>query len=366
MHYLDYNATAPLRPEAAEKLKELEGLPLNASSVHGGGRKARSILEDSRRKLAQMLGAFPAEVIFTASGTEGNNSVLRSHPAESRFVSAAEHASVLNAGAGIRVPVDENGVTRLEDLEKILPLEGGFLLSMMLANNETGVIQPVKEIARLVHARGGFIHTDAVQAFGKIPFDFSDLGVDYLTIAAHKMGGPVGAAALLVRNGSPFLPYLTGGAQESRRRAGTENIAAIAAFIAAAEAVDYAGLQALRLRLDALETACADSAGEAGLSDIIAGKAAPRLPNTSCILLPGVAAETQLIRFDLEHIAVSAGSACSSGRVEVSHVLRAMGMAQDRAASAVRVSGGWNTTQEDLDAFARAWQAMLRQKYGIR
>jgi cysteine desulfurase len=365
-HYLDYNATAPVRPEVAAVMQELLPLPLNASSVHASGRRARSLIEDARRTIGEAVGAFANEVVFTGSGTEANNWVLRALKSLSLFVSAIEHSSVLTTARAIGtpdiLPVTKEGVLDLEASDALLPQDEPFLVSLMLANNETGVIQPVRELADRVHAKGGLLHCDAVQAFGKIPVDFTTLGCDLMTVSAHKMGGPVGAAALIVKSSLTFAPLLTGGGQEMNRRAGTENVAAIAGFEEAVKRIDLAWMQPLRLWRDAME---AEIKAASGGSAPVFGESASRLPNTSLIAMPGVSSETQLIRFDLEGIEVSAGSACSSGRIEPSHVLRAMGVEEGAANSALRISGGWGASREDFEAAAAAWKALfLSRKHG--
>jgi cysteine desulfurase len=359
-HYLDYNATAPLRPEAIAVMQELLRLPLNASSVHAAGRQAKGIIEDARRVIAECIGAFANEVVFTASGTEANNWALHASEGGPVIVSAIEHSSVLKPARAAShfslIPVTSDGVIDIGQLERILPRQGPFLVSLMLANNETGVIQPMREAADIVHARGGLLHCDAVQAFGKIPVDFTALGCDLMTISGHKMGGPVGAAALVIRNGLSLAPMITGGGQEQNRRAGTENIAAIAGFAKATMLMDYSHMKNLRGWLDAMEAQVTSASGGRA---VIFGAGALRLPTTCCIAVPGISSETQLIRFDLEGIATSAGSACSSGRIEPSHVLRAMGAGAEIAGSALRISGGWRTTKEDIKAVAAQWKLLL-------
>lgn len=349
--YLDYNATAPLRPEVSALMGELLGAPLNASSVHGQGRHARKLLDDARALLAECFSVFPNEIIFTASATEANATALCGFPQHRRIVSAIEHSSVLAYGADAAcIPVDANGVAYLEALERMLKGNAQpALVSLMLANNETGVIQPVAEAARLVHAHSGLLHCDAVQGVGKIPVDAGLLGADLITVSGHKCGGPVGAAALIVRDKTVMQPLLKGGGQELRRRAGTENIPAIAGFAKAVElAQDTAHMQRLRGWLDGMEASLPGA--------VIIGKNAPRLPNTSCIARPGMGQELQLMKLDLAGFAVSAGSACSSGRIEPSHVLSAMGLSADIAGSAIRISGGWATVEAEIRAFAKAWE----------
>ncbi|HEU5048322.1 MAG TPA: cysteine desulfurase family protein [Rickettsiales bacterium] len=361
-HYLDYNATAPALPQVLEIIQELHSLPLNPSSVHTGGRKAKQVLDSARRTLAEVIGAFPAEIIFTSSGTEANNWAIRSFPGDVVLVSSIEHSSVLKTAQQrnhILLPVTEEGAVDMEKLKYTLKDKKNFLVSVMLANNETGVIQPIQEIAALVHEAGGLLHCDAVQALGKIPVDFTNLGCDMMTLSAHKMGGTLGAAALVVKNGLPLQPFITGGGQEQNRRAGTENAAAIAGFAKAAELIDFKHMAQIRHWLDNFEAQVTSIGGR------VIGKEAPRLPNTSCIVMPNVTAETQLISFDLEGIAASAGSACSSGRIEPSHVLKAMGMETAQATSALRISGGWATTEQDINVLTAAWEKLFRRKHAL-
>lgn len=352
--YLDYNATAPVRPEVVSRMAEVLALPLNPSSVHGYGREAKRILEESRRTLAEAVSALPQEVVFCASGTEANNWALRGFPQRRVLVSAVEHSSILKAlppqGGGM-IPVDANGIISLDTLEEMLANGTLALVSLMLANNETGVIQPVAEAAALCRKYGALLHCDAVQGFGKIPVDCGLLGADVLTLSGHKCGAPPGAAALVVRSGVVIPPMLSGGGQERGLRASTENVAAIAGWARAVELCDFGHMRQLRGWLDAMEEETAA---------VVIGGGAARLPNTSCIALPGVSSEVQLIKLDLQGIMVSAGSACSSGRVEPSHVLRAMGVPDALSGCAIRISGGWGTQKAEIQRFAEAWQG-LRQ-----
>lgn len=358
MIYLDYNATAPVLPQVLEAMAECEGLPLNPSSVHGLGRQAKKLLEDARSQIAQALGAFANEVLFTASGSEANNMVLRAFGDRPLLVSAIEHASISKTAkllGGDVIAVDANGVVDLQNLEsKLKALGKPALVSVMLANNETGVIQPISEIADIVHAHGGLLHTDAVQALGKITVDWGLLKCDMLTISGHKAGGPLGTAALLIRNDLPIRPLITGGGQELGRRAGTENIPAIVGLAALVHGVAHCphAAQMQRLR-DMLENELTAAARDA----IVFGKGAARLPNTLQISMPGVNSETQLMHFDLAGFAVSAGSACSSGRIEPSAVLLAMGVKPDVAGTALRISLGWKTEETEIRDFIVAWKA---------
>lgn len=390
--YLDYNATAPLRPEVAERITELLSCgPLNASSVHSHGRHAKKILEESRQKLAEIFGVFTRELMFTASASEANHMALLGFPERRLIVSAIEHSSVLslfdrpffpssprrqgpeasaqaawdprlrrNDEAGMKISVDGNGIISLSSLEAALtesPIPA--IVSIMLANNETGVIQPIRDVAELCHEHGALLHVDAVQALGKIPFDFSTLQADLMTIAGHKCGGPVGAAALLIKDGLPLQPLFTGGGQELRRRAGTENIPAIAGFALAAELAQHVShMKEIERWRDVMEAEVLQTTAEA----VIFGKDTPRLPNTSCLAMPGVSQEVQLMHFDLSGIAVSAGSACSSGRIEPSHVLSAMGIEPELAGSAIRASAGWATKEEDFQKFSQSWKTLWHRR----
>ncbi len=361
--YLDYNATAPIRPEVVERMAEVMSAPANPSSVHASGRAAKALLEEARRSIAEAISCFPGELVLAASGTEANNLALRGTRCEVVAVSATEHASVLKTvPLAWQVPVNAQGLLELDALEQWLQAQTKpVLVSIMLANNETGVIQPIREIAALVHAHGGLLHCDAVQAFGKMPVDVNLLGVDLLSLSAHKMGGPPGAGALFVSQQTELSPLITGGGQELNRRAGTENVAAIAGFAKAVELAaqdDWQGK--IRGWLDAMETTCQARCPN---ETIVLGGEAPRLPNTTCLRMPGVRSETQLMQFDLKGFAVSAGSACSSGRIEPSHVVRAMlgGDAQD---DTVRISIGWNTKEKEIQCFKDAWCALMTKNQG--
>jgi cysteine desulfurase len=349
--YLDHNATSPLRPEARAALLAALDVTGNASSVHAEGRAARKILDDARDQLAQAVGVIAPMVVFTSGGSEANNLALKGAPVERLLVSAIEHPSVLEAarvsGKPVEViPVTPDGIMDISALEKALQGPKA-LVSVMLANNETGVIQPVREVVELAQAHGALVHVDAVQALGKIPVNFGLLGVDMMTLSAHKLGGPVGAGALIIRDGLALEPLIHGGGQELRRRAGTENIAALAGFGAVA---NYR-LNDISVLRDKLESSLEDA--------VVFGAAAPRLPNTSCFAVPGLKAETLLMSLDLDGIAVSSGSACSSGKVAKSHVLAAMGVAPQISKAAIRVSLGWDTTSDHIEHFIAAWRKIL-------
>jgi cysteine desulfurase len=349
--YLDHNATSPLRPQAkAAMLKAME-VTGNASSVHAEGRRSRKLLDEARDAVARAVGVIAPMVVFTSGGSEANNLAVKGVRVERLLVSAIEHPAVLEAakasGKPVEViPVTSDGVVDLEALARMLPGPKA-LVSVMLANNETGVLQPVRDVVGLAQAHGALVHTDAVQALGKVPVNFGLLGVDLMTLSAHKLGGPTGAGALIVRDGLALEPLVHGGGQELRRRAGTENLPAIAGFAAVAgEKVSH--VKALRDRLEASLEAAA-----------IFGRDCDRLPNTTCFAHPGLNAETLLMALDLDGLAVSSGSACSSGKVAPSHVLAAMGVAPDLAKAAIRVSLGWDTTPEHIDHFTAAWGRIL-------
>ncbi len=374
--YLDHNATSPVRPEVvatvAEALTELG----NPSSVHALGRKARTVVDAVRSDLAHWIGAKPEELIFTSGGTEANNLALdgpmRADLIDCFVISGIEHDSVRAPAHGLAemglpvftVPVTRAGAVDLGALEEIMKECAAHgnrpLVSVMIANNETGVLQPVREIVSIVRTHtDGLVHTDAVQGLAKLDWSVKVLDVDLATVSAHKIGGPAGVGALYVREGLAFTPSARGGGQELGRRSGTENVSGIAGFGAAIKVTrENGGLttQIAALR-DWLEDAVSGLVPEAE----VYGKTAPRLVNTSCIGVPGLSAETQVMALDLAGIAVSAGAACSSGKVTSSHVLEAMGVDPSRASSAIRVSLGWNTTQADIDRFVDAWADHVRR-----
>jgi cysteine desulfurase len=350
--YLDHNATSPLKASVKAAMTTAMEACGNPSSVHGEGRAARKIVDDARENLAFALGCRPQMLAFTSGGTEANNWAIRGLGAERILVSAIEHPSVLEAAkmSGKKVetiPVDAQGIIDLPALEAMLVRQPNTLVSVMLANNETGVIQPLDMVAAMVRGAGALLHVDAVQAFGKMQVNFGLTGCDVMTIAAHKVGGPQGIGALVLRDGLAIDPMLHGGGQESRRRAGTENVLAIAGFgvLAAENMLDVKELR------DQLESSLEDV--------VVFGQGSERLSNTSCFAAPGSSAETLLINLDLAGIAVSSGSACSSGKVARSHVLAAMGIAPDLAKGALRISLGWNTTAHNIQTFISTWQRLM-------
>lgn len=367
--YLDWNATTPLRAEARAAMLAAWELIGNPSSVHAEGREARRLVEGARATLAAATGALPRNVIFTSAGTEANALALSpglrgplGGPVERLLVSAIEHASVLASGRFPQDKIRQIRVTRagLVDLDHLKALLGNgppALVSIMAANNETGVLQPVAEAARIVHEAGGLLHVDAIQALGKITFNINAVGADLATFSGHKIGGPKGVGALVVAEGIAGLePVLRGGGQELNRRAGTENVAGVAGFGAAVRAAlqalpeDAAQMTTLRNRL---ENSLRGVAGATVFADDV-----ERLPNTVLFTAPGLKAETAVIGFDLEGVAVSSGSACSSGKVQPSHVLSAMGYDATVAQGAVRLSLGWSTELDDINRALEAWRKL--------
>jgi len=358
--YLDYNATAPIRPEARDAVLRAFETAGNPSSVHASGRAARDIVETARAQVAALVGVVPGSVTFVSGGTEANALAIGS-AAFAGFnriiVSEGEHDAVLETAAAsglqvLKMPLDADGVARLDWLEEALSDEGRALVCLMLANNETGVIQPVAQAAALVRAADGWLHVDAVQAAGKIAIDFTALGADTMALSAHKLGGPQGVGALVAGTRATIVRQQHGGGQERGRRAGTENVAGIAGFGAAAEAAsrDLPSMANQGTWRDAL----AERVKAAGA--VVLGEGAERLPQTLCLAAEGFSSQIQVMSLDLAGVMVSAGSACSSGKVKASRVVDAMGRA-DLAPFALRVSGGWASTEQDWISCGDAWLA---------
>jgi cysteine desulfurase len=367
--YLDWNATTPLRSEAREAMAAAWDLCGNPSSVHAEGRQARRLIEAARASITTATGTVARNVVFTSGGTEANALALAPGlrrgampPVERLAVSAIEHASVLAggrfpAGANSTIGVANTGVLDLDQLRAALASGLPTLVSVMAANNETGALQPVREAAEVVHAAGGLLHVDAIQALGKIPLDINEMNADLITVSAHKIGGPKGVGAVILAEGVlGFEPLLRGGGQELGRRAGTENVAGIAGFGAAVQRAlgamesEAARLESLRNRLE--------KGLRATPGVVVFSSDVERLPNTTLFAVPGLKAETAVIGFDLAGIAVSSGSACSSGKVQPSHVLEAMGYGPELAQGAVRLSLGWSTSETDVDHCIEAWRKL--------
>ncbi len=373
--YLDHNATTPVAPDVAETVaRVLRDEFGNASSVHHFGQRAKAIVDDARTAVATLIDAEPGEVVFTSGGTEADNLAIRGaaealEPSGRRHLiaSAIEHEAVLNtlkalARRGWRttfLPVGTSGVVSPDALRAALD-DDTALVSVMLANNEIGTIQPVAALAEAAHARGAWFHTDAVQAAGKIPVGVKALGADLLAVSAHKLNGPKGVGALWIRRGTRLVPHMTGGRHERSRRAGTENVPAIAGFgVAAALAAAKLDQEAARVRglRDRLEAGILERVSGTEIN----GARDPRVPNTTNISFDGVEAESLLIALDLEGIAVSTGSACSSGTLEPSHVLRAMGLPTHRTQNSIRFSLGLGNTADDLDRVLDCLPAIVRK-----
>jgi cysteine desulfurase len=380
--YLDWNATAPLRTAARSATLAALDATGNPSSVHAEGRAARRLIEEARERVAALVAAEPRNVVFTSGGTEANMLALTPATARERLlVSAIEHPSVLAGGrfqaaAVERLAVNGSGQIDLSALERRLAVSGDkaqasqMLVSLMLANNETGVVQPISQAARLVHAAGFLLHVDAVQAVGRISCDINALGADLLTVSGHKIGAPKGVGALIRRDAALAIadPLIKGGGQERGARAGTENVAGIAGFGAAAAAA-LADLAADRERMIALRDRLEGRLKAVSPDIVIFGAEMERLPNTTLFSIPGMKAETAIIAFDLEGVAVSSGAACSSGKVQPSHVLAAMGVPPQLARGAIRVSLGPTTTEFEIDRFIDAWitvsGSLLKESQGI-
>jgi cysteine desulfurase len=371
--YLDHNATTPLDPAVLEAmlpfLREDYG---NPSSLHSFGQRARAAVEEARARVAALVGAEPAEIVFTGGGSEADNLALRGVSAKARaprtgiVCSAIEHHAVLNPAKALAeegrpartVRVGAGGVVDLEDLEAAVD-QGTALVSVMLANNETGVVQPVAEVARLARARGALVHCDAVQAAGRLAVDVRVLDVDLLTLSAHKLYGPKGVGALYVRRRTPMAPLVRGGAQERNRRAGTENVAGIVGF------GEAASLARRRLEEDAARVAPLRDRLEARLLEVPGARRngdGPRVPNTTNVSFEGADAEALVAALDLEGVAVSTGAACAAGGLEPSHVLRAMGLPPERVQSSLRFSLGRGTTEADVDRAAEVTAAVVARQ----
>ncbi len=362
--YLDHNATSPLRPEARAAMIAALDAGGNASSVHREGQLARSVVETARAQVAALVGASADMVTFTSGGTEANALALKGAGVERLVISAIEHPSVIEtaraAGAEVHVaPVTAEGVLDLDRLDRVLARDKRrCLVSVMMANNETGIVQPLAQVVELARQHQALVHTDAVQGAGKTPIAWPILGVDMMSLSGHKLGAAQGVGALVARDGLTLTPLIEGGGQEKKRRAGTENICGIAGFGAAADAA--------RVRDEAARLTVLRDRFEAGLVDlapdaVIFGAGLERLANTSCFAVPGLTAQLLVIALDLDGVAVSSGSACSSGKVGRSHVLQAMGVAQDLAAGAIRVSLGWSTREVDIERALAALKTVIER-----
>lgn len=365
--YLDFNATGI---PTGGVLKAVDGYLQNTgnpSSVHHRGREARGFVDDAREAVAALVGVRSSAVIFTSGGTEANNQVLRALNAKTLIISAIEHDSTIGAAYAsgkevFEIPVTSGGVVDLEALKTALAkAEAPVIVSVMMANNETGVIQPIKEIVKIAQGAGALVHTDAIQAAGRVPIDFNDLGVDMMTLSGHKLNGLSGVGALIFKPCVKINPLILGGGQEFGWRSGTENVPGIVAFGAAAMEAksnlkNSSDIKHLRDELEAgILMMCREMK--------VFGAVEERIYNTSCLAMPGVRSETQVMAFDLEGICISSGAACSSGKVRTSHVLTAMGVDKGIADCAIRVSLGWTTTSEDIAHFIMVWEGLYERTH---
>ena len=358
--YLDYNATAPMRPEVISLMTQIMSGVGNASSVHGFGRAARKYIETARDQVATLCAVNTDQVIFTSGATEAINTVLYGYKDKPILISTIEHPAVIEAAEhATLIPVLPNGLVDIESYKDLLETTKPAIVSIMLVNSETGVIQPIKELSDLAHAHGALFHTDAVQGAGRLDISLDKLGVDFMTLSAHKFAGPQGVGAIIKRNGLPLSKFMRGGGQEKNCRAGTHNTAGIAGMGLAAELAsknmeDYQRITALR---DKIETHINNLTDKA----TIYGADAPRVGNTCNAGLAGMPAQTQMMALDLEGISVSSGSACSSGSFKPSHVLKAMGVNDENAKSALRISLGWATTSADIDVFLKSYTKLIER-----
>ncbi|MDG2243850.1 MAG: cysteine desulfurase family protein [Rhodospirillaceae bacterium] len=359
--YLDYNATTPLFPKVATVLSQAFGSLGNASSIHKEGRSVRGAIEDARESVSKLIGVPASTIIFSSGGTEANTTVVRglinSGAVNDIFCSAIEHPSVRDhVNPERHIPVDNRGRIDLQQLHDVLRgKKAPFLMCVMLANNETGVLQPIRDVSTLVHEFGGLVLCDCVQGPGKTDLDFTSLGADFLTFSAHKIGGPQGVGCFVMNSEADLEPLLIGGGQENKRRSGTENAPGIIGFGAAARiTAETSNVEKISGLRDQLEAALLRAKSDA----IIFGREVDRISNTTNVAIPGVSSERQLIKLDLAGFAVSAGSACSSGKISSSHVLLAMGVSEEIAGSAIRISIGRETSWPDLEKFVEIWATL--------
>ena len=385
MIYLDHNSTTKMKKEASEDIfAKLDGYALNPSSIHGFGREARKMLEDARNRIANNLGISLGrgayKIIFTSGGTESNNLVIKNFTNDYILYSAVEHASVKDvvekiSDKAIKIPVNKNGIIDLDFLDKTLEKTHNerlknntekedntkILVSVMTANNETGVLQPVEEISKIAHKHGAYLHTDAVQALGKIDFNLKNIDADYVSLSAHKIGGLVGSGVLIAKDSHQLEAQISGGGQEKGERSGTENVLGAMSFAKALE-LSINNLQKYTQKVRMLKEFLDKEVEKINGAEIIAQKS-HRLPNTTMLALKNISSDMQLIQFDLAGIAVSNGSACSSGKVKSSHVLEAMGYEKDIANSAIRVSLSSDNTIDDVKSFISVFKNIAKSKY---
>lgn len=359
--YLDYNATAPLRPEVIELVTKIMGEVGNASSVHGHGRAARKYVEDARDQVARLCDVSAEQVVFTSGATEATNAVLTPYKNKKTLISAIEHPAVMDSiPDAVQIPVTPDGLINMDAYQQLLNKEKPDIISVMLVNSETGVIQPIGEMAALAHQQGALFHTEIVQAAGRIDISLDKLGVDFMSLSAHKFAGPQGVGALITREGLEAPKFMRGGGQEKNCRAGTHNTAGIAGMGLAAqiamENIDaYQKIGALRDEMEQRLKSLSDKV-------IIYGENAPRICNTTNVGVSGLSAQTQMMALDLDGISVSSGSACSSGSFKPSSVLMAMGVSEAESKCALRISLGWNTKSADIEKFIESWSKLVKRQ----
>lgn len=368
-YYFDHNATMPLCREARAEMLRAMDVVGNPSSVHMEGRVARSIVEEARSKVASLINASSSEIVFTSGATEANTLAFLAQPWSGLLVGNSEHVSVLapahrSTVPHYDIPTNSQGLACVEEalvwLQSATPNKAPLLASLSIANGETGVLQPVEFFLHSVNPHMVLVHSDAAQAAGRVPIDFKALSLAMMSLSAHKMGGPKGVGALVIRDGLNFVPFIVGGGQEQRRRAGTENVIAIAGFGAAADAARR-GLENMK-RICILREKLETELKRITPSSVILGENSQRLPNTTLIAVPGNDAETLVIKFDLLGVAVSAGAACSSGTVGESHVLKSMGVDKEIARSAIRISLGPSNTEEEIMRFVALWTEVVENR----
>lgn len=363
--YFDYNATTLLRKEVQNLILSMPLIPYNCSSIHRYGRESKKILSDARSKISSLLNLSDQyQIIFTSSGTEANNLALKNLEDKVIITSPTEHLSVLNSLERANheiLEVSNNGIINLKQYEKLLSkYQGKAIVSLMIANNETGIIQDIKLLTQLAHKYDCLFHTDAVQAFGKMPIDIEDLNVDFITLSSHKIGGPLGAAALIYKKSINIKPLINGGGQEQNLRAGTENLSSILGFAKAVE-LTLGELDSYYNHTSTIIHYLETNIEAISKEVVIIGKNIPKLSNTLCFTMPNVSSYIQVINFDLEGFAVSAGSACSSGKIKASHVLSSMGYPEEIGSSAIRVSIGLNNTLDEAKLFIKKWKEIYNR-----
>jgi cysteine desulfurase len=365
MIYLDHNATTTIHPEVIDLVTSIMGETGNGSSTHKAGQKASMHIERARDQMAAAVNTRPAQVIFTSCATESMNTILKTFKGERILSSAIEHAAILDCGHAEMeiIPVTSDGIVDLNALEEMVKRDPKpALINIMMVNNETGVIQPIKDAVKIAHDHGCLIHIDAVQALGKIPVDFKDIGVDYMSFSAHKIGGPQGVGCFVFAAQKPIRPLLSGGKQEKRQRAGTSNVAGIAGMGLAAELAikNMDRYDELAIWRDEIVSRITQSISET----FVNGQNAPRVGNTISLTCPDVTNTVQMMNLDLDQICVSQGSACSSGIAKPSHVLTAMGLSDDHALATLRISMGWNTAHDDVNGFIESYTKIINRLRG--